>query len=72
MTDKNKAKIEMWQKKLQNLEEEYREIMVRRGEAMKEGDLKENAAFLMADEDASTWRVRIAEVKKIISDLEKP
>lgn len=63
-------KIDMWKTKLVKLEKEYDEIMIRRGEAMKEGDLRENAAFQMADEDASTYNVRMDEVKKIIAKLE--
>lgn len=61
----------MWKDKLVKLEKEYEEIMVRRSEAMKEGDLRENAAFQMADEDANTYNVRMDEVKRIISKLEE-
>ncbi len=64
-------KIKMWQEKLTILEKELEEIMVKKGEAAKEGDLRENAAYQMAAEDADTWRARIADVKKIISDLEE-
>lgn len=64
-------KLNMWKKKLLKLEEDYKDIMVRRGEAMAMGDLRENAAFQMLDEDASTYRVRLDEVKSIISKLEK-
>ena len=64
-------KLKMWQDKLKKLETEYEDIMVRRGEAMAMGDLRENAAFQMLDEDASTWRVRIDEVKGIIAKIEK-
>lgn len=64
-------KLEMWQGKLATLEKEYEDIMVKRGEAMAMGDLRENAAFQMLDEDASTYRVKIDEVKKIIAKLEK-
>lgn len=71
MDELTQKKIKMWKEKLVKLEKEYEEIMVRRGEAMKEGDLRENAAFQMADEDASTYNVRMDEVKKIIAKLEK-
>lgn len=63
-------KIKMWKEKLVILRKEYEEIKVRRGEAMKEGDLRENAAFQMADEDASTYSVRMDEVERIIAKLE--
>ncbi|MCL5783920.1 MAG: hypothetical protein M1142_00995 [Patescibacteria group bacterium] len=66
----NVEKIDMWKKKLQKMEVEYEEIMQKRGEAMAMGDLRENAAFQMLDEDAATWRVKIDEVKKIIEKLE--
>lgn len=65
-----KQKLEMWQNKLVQLEKELEEIMVRKGEAAREGDLRENAAYQMAAEDADTWRARIEEVKRIIADLE--
>lgn len=71
MDAQNKAKIEMWQKKLIQLEKELEEIKERRGEAAREGDLRENAAYQMATDDMETWRVRIDEVKAIISKLEK-
>lgn len=64
-------KLKMWQGKLKKLEDEYADIMVRRGEAMAMGDLRENAAFQMLDEDSSTWRVRIDEVKSIIKKIEE-
>lgn len=62
-------KIVMWKKKLQKFREEYEVIMQKRGEAMAMGDLRENAAFQMADEDAASYRVRIDEVKKILAEL---
>ncbi len=63
-------KLNMWKKKLEALEKEYASIMQKRGEAIAMGDLSENAAFQMLDEDAATYRVRIDEVKKIIAKLE--
>ena len=73
MTDQNlnEEKLKMWQGKLAQLEKEYADIMIKRGEAMAMGDLRENAAFQMLDEDASTYRVKIDEVKKIISKIEQ-
>lgn len=69
MDDLKQQKIEMWKTKLVQLQKEYAEIMQRRGEAAREGDLRENAAYQMATQDAETWRVRISEVKKILADL---
>lgn len=68
--DLKQEKLKLWKSKLQKLEIELTQIMQRRGEAMAMGDLRENAAFQMLDEDASTWRVKIQEVKKIIANLE--
>lgn len=70
MDNINQQKSKIWQEKLRKMEEEYKEIMIKRGEAMAMGDLRENAAFQMLDEDASTWRVKIGEVKKILAALE--
>ncbi len=66
----NKEKIDMWKKKLAKLEEEYKVIMQKRGEAMAMGDISENAAFEMFSADADTWRVRMDELKSIIAKLE--
>lgn len=60
----------MWKGKLLELEKELESIMQRRGEAAAMGDLSENAAFQMAEEDADVYQTRIDEVRKIISDLE--
>lgn len=64
-------KLKMWKEKLQKMEEDYAVLMQKRGEAMAMGDLRENAAFQMLDEDAATYRVKLEEVKKIIEKLEK-
>mgnify|MGYP001566203854 CR=1 FL=1 len=64
-------KLKMWKEKLKQLEEELKGIYDKKEEAAKDGDLRENAAYQMAVEDAETWRVRIIEIKKIIADLEK-
>lgn len=61
----------MWKTKLAGLEKELEAIMQRRGEAAAMGDLSENAAFQMADEDVDVYQTRIDEVRKIINDLER-
>ncbi len=63
-------KLKMWKDNLNQLEEDLKAIMLKKGAAAQEGDLSENAAYTMAIEDAETTRVRIEEVKKIIRDLE--
>ena len=70
MDNLKQQKLEMWNKKLLDLEKELERILVEKGEAAAMGDLSENAAYKMAAEDAETYRARIAEVKKIIADLE--
>ena len=70
MEDIKKQKLEMWNKKLIQLRKELEEIIQRRGEAARDGDLSENAAFKQASEDADSWRARIEDIRKIISDLE--
>ena len=70
MNKLDQEKLNMWKKKLETLQKEYDVIMQKRGEAMAMGDLSENAAFQMLDEDAATWRIRIDEVKSIIAKIE--
>lgn len=60
----------MWKMKLVELEKELKAVMQRRGEAAAMGDLSENAAFQMADEDVDVYQTRIDEVRRIILDLE--
>ena len=64
-------KLKMWKNNLKQLEDELGAILVKKGEAAQQGDLSENAAYIMATQDAETTRVRIEEVKKIIAELEK-
>ncbi len=64
-----KQKIEMWGKKLIQLEKELKEIYLRKGEAARDGDLSENAAYKAAIEDAETWQARIEDIKKILRAL---
>lgn len=64
-------KLKMWKENLADLEEQLKVIAEKKGAAAAEGDLSENAAYIMAVEDSETTRVRIEEVKKIIRDLEK-
>lgn len=63
-------KLKMWKENLKQLEEELAAIMLKKGQAAQQGDLSENAAYTLAVEDETTWRVRIEEIKKIIKELE--
>lgn len=62
-------KIKMWEDKLQELETRYQLVVQKRGEAAQMGDLRENAAFLDADEETAVLRKRVDDVKKILEEL---
>ncbi|MBI2018345.1 hypothetical protein HYS96_01425 [Candidatus Daviesbacteria bacterium] len=66
-----KEKLKMWRENLQKLEEQLAAVQLKKGAAAQEGDLSENAAYIMAIEDAETLRVQIEQVKKIIQELEE-
>ncbi len=63
-------KLKMWRENLAKLEQQLTDVQHKKGEAAQEGDLKENAAYTMAIEDAETFRAQIDQVKKIIAELE--
>lgn len=63
-------KLKMWNEQLAQLERRLKETQLKKGEAAQLGDLSENAAYTMAQEDAETLRIQIDQVKKIIADLE--
>lgn len=63
-------KLKMWRENLKKLEGQLLVTQQKKGAAAQEGDLSENAAYIMAIEDAETLRVQIEQVKKIIRDLE--
>lgn len=73
MNDKKvvQQKIEMWTKKLADIKTEYEKIVRIRGEAAQMGDLRENAAFQDADEQSAVLSKRMADIEKIIFELEK-
>ncbi len=52
------------------IKKRYDAVMIRRGEAMQMGDLRENAAFQDADEEAAVVRQQITEIEGIIAKLE--
>jgi transcription elongation GreA/GreB family factor len=64
-----RQKLEMWQKKVADLEKEYEVTMVARGEAAREGDLRENAAYQMLTEKGEFISAQIGNTKKIIIEL---
>lgn len=70
MNNIKQQKLDMWKKKLEALEKEFVVVLQKKGEAASMGDLRENAAFLTLEEDASTYQVRINDMKSIIAKLE--
>jgi transcription elongation GreA/GreB family factor len=66
-----KAKIEMWSDKLKKLQEEFDDVRIRRGEAAREGDLRENAAYIDLTEQAEVLSARINDIQKMIAQLEQ-
>lgn len=70
MNNIKQQKLDMWKKKLEALEKEFVVVLQKKGEAAAMGDLRENAAFLALEEDASTYQVRIKDIKSIIAKLE--
>ncbi len=69
MTELQKQKLEMWNKKLAETEKALADAMQRKGEAAQMGDLSENAAYKMAIEDVEMGYVRINEITKIIEKI---
>ena len=65
-----KQKLNMWTKKLEDLKKDLAATQIKKGEAAREGDLSENAAYKMAIEEIDMLHARIADVEKILADLE--
>ena len=71
MNDLQKAKLEMWTKKLAETEKSLADAMKRKGEAAQMGDLSENAAYKMAIEDIEMCYARMNEINKILENINK-
>ncbi len=69
--DLKKQKIEMWTKKLEDLQKEYDQIRIKRGEAAKEGDLRENAAYHQLTEEAEVISARMNDIQKMLEKLQE-
>lgn len=65
-----KQKLEMWKKKESELQSKLLKTMQEKGIEAAKGDLSENAGYQLLSEDADTIRVQLANVQKIIRDLE--
>jgi hypothetical protein len=66
-----RQKLEMWEKRLVQLEKDYTDAIQRKGAAAREGDLSENYAYKEAIESAELAIARKTDVIKIITDLRK-
>lgn len=64
-------KLNFWKEREKALEERFKKMMKRRGEAAAEGDLSENAGYEMATQDAQLASAQLANVKKAIKDIEQ-
>jgi transcription elongation GreA/GreB family factor len=71
MTDIDKQKLVMWKDKLKQLEKELDETMIKKGKAAQEGDLSENAAYKEFIEMSEMYSAQIANVQRIIKNLER-
>ena len=65
-----KQKIAMWADKLKGLQAQFDDVRIRRGEAAREGDLRENAAYIDLTEQAEVLSARINDIQKMIAQLE--
>lgn len=65
------AKINMWKEKLEKLQAQFDDVRIRRGEAAREGDLRENAAYIDLTEQAEVLSARINDIQKMIEQLEQ-
>ncbi len=63
------AKIAMWSEKLTKLQAQFDDVRIRRGEAAREGDLRENAAYIDLTEQAEVLSARINDIQKMIEQL---
>jgi transcription elongation GreA/GreB family factor len=67
----NRQKIQMWADKLKQLQAQFDDVRIRRGEAAREGDLRENAAYIDLTEQAEVLSARINDIQKMIAQLEE-
>ena len=69
--EQREAKIKMWQDKLTKLQAQFDDVRIRRGEAAREGDLRENAAYIDLTEQAEVLSARINDMQKMVEQLEQ-
>lgn len=64
-------KLAFWRKQEKELEKRFNNLMLLRGEAAREGDLKENAGYELRTEEAQVASAQIANARKTIKVLEE-
>ncbi len=70
-TKQKQEKIKLWKKQATELEAELKIAMAKKGEAAQEGDLRENAKYQDAAEQAEVISARLNNIQRMIKDLEK-
>lgn len=66
-----KEKLAFWKKQEIELEKRFNNLMVLRGEAAREGDLKENAGYELRTEEAQVASAQLGQARKTIKQLEE-
>lgn len=66
-----KEKLQFWKKQETALEKRFNELMLLRGEAAREGDLKENAGYELRTEDAQVASAQLGNARRTIKKLEE-
>jgi len=66
-----KQKLAFWKKQETELEKRFKELMQLRGEAAREGDLKENAGYELRTEEAQVASAQLGQARKTIKKLEE-
>ena len=64
-------KLKFWKKQEIELEKRFNNLMLLRGEAAREGDLKENAGFELRTEEAQVASAQLGQARKTIKQLEE-
>jgi hypothetical protein len=62
--------LKFWKKQETDLQKRFDELMILRGEAAQEGDLRENASYELRTEEAQVASSQLATAKKKIRELE--
>ena len=69
--DQRQARIDMWTDKLEKLQAQFDDVRIRRGEAAREGDLRENAAYIDLTEQAEVLSARINDIQQMLEKIKE-